>query len=283
MAEVASTLILLFGLLFVVGSMLAMGLSLTVQMITSSLKNLKFIAVILATNFVVIPLVTIVACSFVPMEEDIKIAFYILALSAGAPFLPKLAQFAKADIAFAVGVMTLLMVATVVILPIVLPLLLSGVTVNPWDMLKPLLLLLLLPLGIALAIRARYAQFARFAAKLLNSVTTFSLMALLFLFFIVYWTGILGAFGSGAIGFSIFFIAFALLAGYLLSPKNVGLKRVSSLGAAQRNISVCILVAAINFTDRPLVGVTIMVVSLVSLVFLLVTAGEWGRRSAQTR
>lgn len=280
MAEIASTLIPLFGLLFVVGSMLAMGLSLTVGMIAKSLKNLKFVVLTLITNFVVIPIVTIGVISFVPMAEDVKIAFFILALAAGAPFLPKLAQFAKANIAIAVGLMTLLMVATVGVLPAILPLILTGVTVNPWDIVKPLVLLLLLPLGIALLIRQRYEEFAQHAAKLLNSVTTVSLLALLFLFFIAYWDQIISTFGTGAIGFAFFFVAMCLFVGYLLSPRDSGIKRVSSLGAAQRNISVGILVAAVNFADRPLVGVTILIVSLISLVFLMIAAGEWGRRKA---
>ncbi len=283
MSEVASTLIPLFGLLFVVGSMLAMGLSLTVQMIAQSLKNWNLVTLTLLTNFVVIPLVTIGVSSFVHMPEDVKIAFYILSLAAGAPFLPKLAQFAKANIAFSVGLMTLLMVTTVVVLPLILPLVISGITVNPWDIVRPLVLLLLLPLGIALLIRQRYEEFSLHAAKLLNSVTTVSLLALLFLFFIAYWNEILNAFGTGAIAFAVFFIAFALIAGYLISPKDTGIKRVSSLGAAQRNISVGILVAAVNFVDRPLVGVTILIVSLIGLIFLMVTAGEWGRRSKQTQ
>ena len=50
----------------------------------------------------------------------------LLGCAAGAPFLPKLAELAKGNLAFAVGVMVLLMVTTVVYLPIVLPLLLPG-------------------------------------------------------------------------------------------------------------------------------------------------------------
>jgi ACR3 family arsenite transporter len=278
LSEIASTLIPLFGLLFVVGSMLAMGLSLTVQMIAQPLKSLKTVVLALIGNFVVMPVVTIALLYALPLQEDIAIAFVVLALAAGAPFLPKLAQFAKADIAYAVGLMTLLMVATVVILPIFLPLLIPGISINPWDIVKPLLLLLLLPLGIGLLIRQRYEEFAKNAAKLLNSVTTVSLLALLFLFFIAYWDEILSTFGTGAILFSVFFIAIALVVGYLISP-TAGARRVSSLGTAQRNISVGILVAAVNFADKPLVGVTVLIVSLVGLVFLMVAAGEWGRKT----
>jgi len=261
--------------------MLAMGLSLTVQMIAQPLKSPKTVVLALIGNFVVMPVVTIALLYALPLQEDIAIAFVVLALAAGAPFLPKLAQFAKADIAYAVGLMTLLMVATVVILPIFLPLLIPGISINPWDIVKPLLLLLLLPLGIGLLIRQRYEEFAKNAAKLLNSVTTVSLLALLFLFFIVYWDEILSTFGTGAILFSVFFIAIALVAGYLISP-TAGARRVSSLGTAQRNISVGILVAAVNFADKPLVGVTVLIVSLVGLVFLMVTAGEWGRKTSRS-
>jgi BASS family bile acid:Na+ symporter len=281
LSEVGSILIPLFGLVFVVGSMLAMGLSLTVQMIAKPLKNVKTVAFALLANFVVVPAVTIGVLYVLPLEVDIQIAFCILALAAGAPFLPKLAQFAKADVAYAVGLMTLLMVTTVIVLPIVLPLIISGVTINPWDIVRPLVFLLLVPLGIGLLIRQRYAEFAKHAAKLLNSVTTVSLLALLFLFFIAYWNEIISAFGTGAILFSIFFIALALAVGYVISPQGAGAKRVSSLGTAQRNISVGILVAAVNFADRPLVGVTVLIVSLVGLVFLMVTSGEWGRKSSK--
>ena len=48
------------------------------------------------------------------------------------PFLPKLAELAKGNLAFAVGLMVLLMVVTVGYLPIVLPLILPGVSVDPW-------------------------------------------------------------------------------------------------------------------------------------------------------
>ena len=205
--------------------MLAMGLSLTVQMIARQLKNPKTVALALLSNFVVMPAVTIALLYVLSLQEDIAIAFVVLSLAAGAPFLPKLAQFAKADIAYAVGLMTLLMVATVVILPIFLPLLISGVTINPWDIVKPLLLLLLLPLGIGLLIGQRYEDFAKSSAKLLNTVTTVSLLALLFLFFIAYWNEILSTFGTGAILFSVVFIAIALVAGYLISP-SAGARRV---------------------------------------------------------
>ena len=82
------------------------------------------------------------------------IGLLLLGLAAGAPFLPKLAQISKGNLAFAVGLMVLLMVITVGYLPIVLPLLLPGVSVNPAQIAQSLVLLMLLPLGGALALKA---------------------------------------------------------------------------------------------------------------------------------
>jgi BASS family bile acid:Na+ symporter len=51
--------------------------------------------------------------------------------------------------------MVLLMLLTVANLPIVLPLLLHGVTVDPVKIARSLILLMLLPLGVGLLLRAR--------------------------------------------------------------------------------------------------------------------------------
>ena len=59
LSEVASALLPVFGLLFIVGSMLAMGFSLTIKMIAQPLKNWKIVILALIANFVVIPVVVI--------------------------------------------------------------------------------------------------------------------------------------------------------------------------------------------------------------------------------
>jgi hypothetical protein len=48
-------------------------------------------------------------------------------------------------VAFGVELMVLLMVVTIIYMPLVLPLLLPGVSVNPWDIAKSLIVLMLVP------------------------------------------------------------------------------------------------------------------------------------------
>lgn len=260
--------------------MLEVGFDLALQSIVQSLKNLKMVIFALVTNFVIIPIFVISVSSFLSLHEDVRIGFIILSLAAGAPLVPKLAQFAKANVAFAVALMTLLMVSTVIVLPLILPLIIPGVGITPLDVAIPLILSMLLPLGIALAIRHRHKRFAEIATKLLNPVTTLSLLTLLVLFFIAYWNAIIGV-GVLTILFSLFFISFALAIGYLLSTKDRGVKRVSALGAAQRNIAAGLLVALVDFADKPLVGVTVLVISIVDLILLMIVARVWGRKGQQ--
>ena len=61
-----------------------------------------------------------------------------------------------------VGLMTLLMVATVIYLPIVLPLLLPGVTVDPLEVASSLVVLMLIPLAVGLLVHARWGDVAEY-------------------------------------------------------------------------------------------------------------------------
>ncbi len=148
----------LSGLLFIVTSMLAMGMSLTMPQIIEPLKNVRLVALALLANFVLVPLVAYVIILVIPLEQDLQIGLLVLAVSAGAPFLPKLVQGAKGNIAFGVGLMVLLMVMTIIYLPIVLPLLVPDASISGWDIAKSLIVLMLIPLAIGLLVRSHSAK-----------------------------------------------------------------------------------------------------------------------------
>jgi len=57
MAEIIEVLSNIFTLVFVVGSMLALGLSLTMKQITDSLRDMGLVLRVLLANFVLVPLV----------------------------------------------------------------------------------------------------------------------------------------------------------------------------------------------------------------------------------
>lgn len=87
-------------LVFVVSSMLAMGLGLKVAQITAPLRNLRLVAMSLLANFAVMPLGAILLARVLRLDEPLGVGLLLLGVAAGAPFLPKLAQIAKGDLAF---------------------------------------------------------------------------------------------------------------------------------------------------------------------------------------
>jgi BASS family bile acid:Na+ symporter len=127
------------------------------------------------------PLGALALAKVLRLDEPFGVGLLLLGCAAGAPFLPKLAELAKGNLAFAVGAMVLLMVVTVGYLPVVLPLLLPGVTVDPWRIARSLVLLMLLPLAIGLALRARYEDLARRVKPVLDWISNVSLILLVLL------------------------------------------------------------------------------------------------------
>src|SRR3954471_2295083 len=139
---------------FVVSSMLGMGFGLRVSDIVAPLRNWRLVTLSLVANFVVMPFAAVALARILRLDESMGIGLLLLGMAGGAPFLPKLAQVAKGNLAFAVGLMVLLMVITVGYLPLVLPLLLPGVSVHPTQIAKSLVFLMLVPLSGALVVNA---------------------------------------------------------------------------------------------------------------------------------
>jgi BASS family bile acid:Na+ symporter len=267
-------------LLFVVSSMLAMGTALTVPQITATLKNGRLVLLALVANFVLVPLAALIATAIVPLSEPLKIGVILLGTAAGAPFLPKLAQFAKGNIAFSVGLMVLLMVVTIIYMPIVLPLLLPGVTVNPVNIAVSLALTMLLPLGAGLFIKARYPEPAAHLSQVMGQISNLALMLVLVTTVLANFQNIIGVIGTGGIIAGILFLVLAVASGFVAGRFAGGsdVMGVMALGTGQRNISASMLVATQNFTD-PNVLVMIMVVSTLGLFVLFPIAGELGKRA----
>jgi predicted Na+-dependent transporter len=265
-------------LVFVISSMLAMGFSLTVPAIIAPLKNLKLVVLALAVNFIAVPIAAWGIQQVMNLDQDIYTGLIILATAAGAPFLPKLAGAAKGDAAFSVGLMVLLMVTTIIYMPIVLPLLLSGVTINPWDIAKSLIVLMLIPLAIGLFMKTRWSSIADGLQPLMAQASSTALLFLLAGGIILEWSDIVALLGTGGFIALIVFFAISLVMGYFVGGSEPGIRSVMGLGTAQRNVSAAMVVGVQNFSDSPTVLSTIIVGALVGLVILLPVAGELGKR-----
>ena len=164
--------------------------------------------------------------------------------------------------------MVLLMVVTVGYLPIVLPLLLPGITVNAWEIARSLLLLMLLPLAIGIALKTRYGELAARVKPVLDWISNVSLILLVCLITAANIDKVVQVFGTRAILAGLLFIVMGLGAGWLLGGPSADTKRVMALGTGQRNIAAALVVASQSFSDAKVV-VMVIVVAIVGLIVLM--------------
>ena len=265
-------------LIFVVSSMLATGLGLTVSEIITPLRNARLVVLSLLANFVLMPLAAFALAALLRLDQPLGVGLLLLGTAAGAPFLPKLAQIANGNLAFAVGLMVMLMVVTVGYLPLVLPVLLPGVSVNPAEIARSLFLLMLLPLAVALAVKAQFAAAAARTKPVLDKVSNLSLILLVLLITVTNFNNVLSVFGTGGILAGLLFIAVGFGAGWLLGGPGTDTRRVLALGTAQRNIAAALVVGGQSFSD-PKVVVMIIVVAIVGLLVLMPLSKALGRPS----
>jgi bile acid:Na+ symporter, BASS family len=277
--ELLSKAVPLAMLLFVVSSMLAVGVSLTVGQIITPLRNGRLVSLALLANFVLMPLGALAIARLLRLDEPLGIALLLLGAAAGAPFLPKLAGIAKSSLAFAVGLMVLLMVLTVGYMPLVLPLLLEGVSVNPTKIARSLVVLMLLPLGAGLWLRAQFCPVADRMRAPLSRTSSLSLIILIVLLLITNVRNVMALFGTRGVLASVLFLVAGAAVGWFLGGPNLETKGVLSLGTAQRNIAAALVVAGQNFDD-PNVVVMVVVVAVVGLLILMPLARMMGTRSA---
>jgi predicted Na+-dependent transporter len=268
-------------LIFVITSMFGMGFSVTIPQIMTTLKNRKLIITSLVANFVLVPILALLIVGIIPLSEGLQIGLILAGFAAGAPFLPKLVQLAKGDMAFTAGLMVLLMVITIAYLPIFLPFVLTGVQVHPLEIARSLIVLMLIPLAIALFIRARYEEVAKSLIPTMTMAANLSLAAMFIGYFVGYFDVTYGVLGTGGILISILLVVGAVIIGYLLGGTDKNNKKVLALGTGQRNLAAAFAIASSNFAANPEVLIEIMDVAVIGFILLMFIAGELGRRSVQ--
>ncbi len=279
MLEILAVIMNLSVLVFVITSMLSLGLSFTLSQIGAPLRNGRLVLMTLLANFVLAPLIAYLILQAVPLENGLAIGLIIMSTSAGAPFLPGLVKAAKGDVAVSVGMMVLLMVGTIIFMPLALPVLLPGVEINPFDIAKSLVLMMLIPLASGLFIKARYASTADSLLPHMKQASSLGLVLLLVSGIAINLDSILGVIGTGGMLAILIFLALTFIGGYFLGGPGSGSRSVLGLGTAQRNISAAFLVAVGNFSDNPNVLAIIMVAAFVGLLLLMIVAGEIGKRA----
>ena len=282
MSEIVGSLTSAFTLAFVVTSMFGLGLGLTVRQIAEPLGNVRLVLLALVANFVIVPGVAYALTRLLPLalpfNQDLQIGLVLFSAVAGAPLTIKLAQIARGNVVFAVSLVVLQVVVTVVYLPLFLPLVIPGIRVDAVAIATPLVLQILVPLALGLVMNARYDDEAEMTRPIMSEIANISL-ALMLVLNLGNIGSVLGLFGTGTLTGVVLLLAAGVGSGYLLPGIDVATRRVLALGTAQRNFAAAFVIAGGNFADRPAVFLTVLAASLISIIVLMLVAGEFGRRA----
>jgi BASS family bile acid:Na+ symporter len=139
---------------------------------------------------------------------------------------------------------------------------------------------MLIPLGVGLAVKARYDETAAWLQPKANQVSSTALVFLVVLMLVLNFETLISVIGTGVLVAFAVLIAVSFGLGWVLGGPAPGTRPVLGLGTAQRNVSAALVVGAANFED-PNVVVT-LVVGATLMGLLIVVAGELGKRSERT-
>lgn len=278
MTEIVSSLTNAFTLAFVVTSMFSLGLGMTIRDILEPLKNIRLILMALLASFVIVPVVAFALTRILSLEQDLAVGVLLMSTVAGAPLVIKASEVARGDMRFAGALVVLQVVATVIYLPFALPLLIPGIEVDTVAVAMPLILQILLPLAAGLLMNYRYDEEAEMTRPIMSEISNISL-ALMIVLNLVNVDDILALLGTGSILAVLIVIVGGFVVGYFVGGPEVKTRRVLSIGTGQRNYAAAFVLATGNFADRPNVFLLLLAASLISMVLVMIVAGEFGKRA----
>ena len=285
-------LIVTFGLAFVVFAALAAGMNATLKSVLAPLKGraLPTIGVLVAT-FVVVPLATGLTLDAFDFAAQATMAFALLSVVAGAPFVALFTRIGRGDVAYAASVSLVQLVLTIPFMPLVLPGMLTlldvpHASVTTWHLLKPLLGFLLLPLAMGLAVRWRYPALAKELAPPCMQVAVVTVALHVILMFVAFWDDVVAEVHTGEYLYSVFMPVGCLILGFgclLLMPGGAraagrDIRLPAALATAQRGSQalICSLIFAMG--QYSVAGVVALGSSVITIVILVMLAAEIGRR-----
>lgn len=282
LAQLASIGILVFA----VSSMMSVGLAYRIELIVGPLREARAVFRALVANFVLVPLLAVGIERVIPMEPPLALGLFLLAGSAGAPFLIKLASAARGDLALSAALLVLLVPVTAVFLPFYVPLAMAhpalrGLSYVPSSILAlglPLLSTLFLPIPLGLAVKAVAPRWAARLVPIGGKVATVALVVVIVATFGANLHGLIRILKTGAVVAAVLLTLGSFAVGYLLSAHERS--AVLGLGTAQRNVAGAMVIASQDFTD-PDILLMVTASVLVGLLVLFPIASLLSRRTAR--
>jgi BASS family bile acid:Na+ symporter len=282
-----SELITLSIYLFIITSMLFIGLGHSYRDILAPFKNVKLVLLALLVNLILIPVAGYLIATVFALSGAMIVGFLLMTSAPGASYSPRIAEIAEGDVPFSTGLMFLLSTVALVSAPITILLLLpEGSTISVWPVIRTLLLLMFIPMVIGLLLRARRPSIAE---KLMSPVvwTSYIMILVVFVVFLLYKIfspdpvgGLRDLFGTMGILAIVLAVGISLILGYLFGGPVEGTRRSLAFGSANRNAGMALLFATSISSEIGDILAVLVAYIIVQIIMSAVIAAKWRKKPA---
>ena len=262
-----------------------LGLSLTLQQILAPLRRVWVLVATVIANSLLAPLVGIGVCHALPLSSESRVGVELAVMAAAGPVGMKAAELSKrADMAMALSFTIALQVVNIVAAPLWAKQIVTGATVDPWTIVKDLLLLVLLPLVVGQVLRARHGEHAEQWQGGLEKVSNVALLVAIVVGLAVNWKLFTSAIGSWVIAASIVIVIVCMALGWLAGRVGDSHAAITiSMVAGMRFTPVGLIVIATVLHNDGAYLIPALIFSLVCTVIPIVAGLEIGRATGKVR
>jgi bile acid:Na+ symporter, BASS family len=238
---------------FLVAFMLQAGLGCDYRDLLTALKNRNCMIRVFLANFIVVPIIGVVAVRVFALDDFIAVGILLMAIAPGVPFLPMLAGKKNGgDEGLATALAVLLPAISIVTVPLTAPfvlpvdakahIVLASFVVN-------LVLLQLVPLIIGLYIRERAANLAPRLIRVCMLVVVVALVIVLVVLAPKMGAAFVAIFGSRGLMAVLLIVVLSAGTGWLFGGREATYRNTMTLSTMMRNFGLALLVTGQNFTD----------------------------------
>jgi BASS family bile acid:Na+ symporter len=265
--------------------MVAIGLSVTIAELAMVARSWQLLLRAALANYVCVPAAAVILLLLMNTHPLVAAGFLVLTVCPGAPYGPPLANVAKGNVTFAIGLMVLLAGSSAIIAPIALNVLLPLVSeskplaVDSGQIARTLLLTQLLPLCLGIAVRhwwpigaIRMQPPAYLLSKVLNAITVGLIL-------IAQFQLLAEIRPRGFTGMVVLLIA-SWTAGWLTGGPSSDTRSALAVTTSLRNFGVGLVIGTSTFAGTPAVT-AIVAFGLVSLFGTMALAVLAGSRAAR--
>mgnify|MGYP001057476999 FL=1 len=260
----------LVAVLYSVANLASMGLEVDLRETIRSLRSVRVLSLTLGWSWILGPALAVLLTKVLPMSEPYATGLLIFSLAPTAPVLPLFIRKARADMSLAAAIMPLAVVSTVVLMPLLAPRLIPGLTLSSWAIGKPLLLTVLLPLVIGVAIKARFPRVAVRIFPAVKKTAGITTLLLLGVVLFLHWRELLSALGSFGIASQVLFILGMAVVPYTFGfGLNQAQRSAMALAVCTRNGSAMLVaITAFPVIDPNLMAMILLAVPVPLVVWL---------------